>query len=77
MDIIQSFNDRNMGRYTLDNKYTRHLQDVSPIPIDGGYIVRNNIKDVPKTEELTEAELINMDTDRGKLGQLPAKSSMI
>ena len=73
MDIIQSFNDRNMGRYTLDNKYTRHLQDVSPIPIDGGYIVRNNIKDVPKTEELTEAELINMDTDRGKLWAAASK----
>jgi len=73
MDIIQSFNDRNMGRYTLDNKYTRHLQDVSPIPIDGGYIVRNNIKDVPKTEELTEAELINMDTERGKLWAAASK----
>lgn len=73
MDIIQSFSDRNLGRYTLDNKYTRHLQDVSPIPLDGGYIVRNNIQDVPKTEELSEAELINMDTDRGKLWAAASK----
>ena len=66
MDIIKSYSDRNQARYSVDNKYTKYLELTSPVPLDGGYVVRNNIQDIPKTEELTEAELINMESDRGK-----------
>lgn len=73
MDIVQSYSDRNMARKITDNRYTQYLQKTSPIPIDAGYIVKNNIQDVPNTEELTEAELINMDNDRGKLWSAASK----
>lgn len=73
MDIVQSYSDRNMARKITDNRYTQYLQKTSPVPIDAGYIVKNNIQDVPNTEELTEAELINMDNDRGKLWSAASK----
>ena len=58
MDLAQSLAERNAARYEGNNPQTRYLEENSPVPVDGSYIVKNNIQDVPDSEELTEAELL-------------------
>ncbi len=67
MDIIKPYIDRNTGRKMNDSPYTRHLQEVHPIDIDAGYIVKNNIQNVPMSDELQEDELIDVDSERGQV----------
>ena len=73
MDIMKSYIDRNMGRKAEDNPYTQYLKASSPIDIDAGYIVKNNIQNVPKTEELQEDELIDVESERGQVWAAASK----
>ena len=67
MDLAQSLAERNAARYEGNNPQTRYLEENSPVPVDGSYIVKNNIQDVPDSEELTEAELVDLESDRGQV----------
>lgn len=67
MDLAQSLAERNAARYAGDNPQTRYLEENSPVPVDGSYIVKNNIQDVPDSEEVTEAELVDLESDRGQV----------
>ena len=73
MDIIKPYVDRNMGRKAEASAYTKYLKEQSPIDIDAGYIVKNNVQNVPKTEELQEDELIDVDSERGQVWAAASK----
>jgi len=73
MDIIKPYVDRNMGRKAAASAYTKYLKEQSPIDIAAGYIVKNNVQNVPKTEELQEDELIDVDSERGQVWAAASK----